>query len=315
MARTVVGLFDKQQDALAAMDALEGAGFGTDRATLVARATSRLAEMLMSAGVPQEDARLYDNGLQQGGALIVAQGLPDAEAEQVADILDSANVIDISRRGQWSQQTIATRQTMQASDQASARNVNAYQGGDMVIPIIEEELHIGKREVESGGVRVQTTVDERPVNEQVTLRDERVTVERRQIDQAIDPASVDAMFTGGSIEVREHDEQAQVTKEARVVEEVVITKETQQRTETIQDTVRRTEVDVEQIQGETRASATETVGRVAAWGKTGPDTTGTGDEGAFERGAPRRGTTVERATGADLDQDGDVGRRDLPNNH
>lgn len=66
MAGTVVGVFDKQQDALAAMDALEGAGFGTERVTLVVRATSRLAEMLVSAGVPQQDARLYHNGVQQG---------------------------------------------------------------------------------------------------------------------------------------------------------------------------------------------------------------------------------------------------------
>jgi len=314
MARTVVGLFDKQQDAMAAMDALSSAGFGTDRATLVSRATSRLAEMLGSAGVPQEDARLYNDGVKQGGAMIVAQGLPDAEAEQVANILDGYNVVDISQRGQLSQQTMETRQTMQTSTKASARNANAYQGGDMVIPIIEEEIQVGKREVESGGVRVSTSVEEMPVNEQVTLREETVTVERRQVDQRVDPSEIDSMVQEGSIEVREHDEQAQVTKEARVVEEVVINKDTQERTETIQDSVRRTDVDVEQIQGETHTSATETVGRVAGWGKTGQDKT-TGDEGAFERGASKLGNTVEGATGADLDQDGDVGRRDPRNNH
>lgn len=120
---------------------------------------------------------------------------------------------------------------------------------------------------------------------------------------------------GGSVEIREHDEQAQVRKEARVVEAVVITRETQRRTETIRESVRRTDVDVEQIQGETRASATETIGRDASWGTTGPDTTGTGHEGACERGEPRLGNTVERATAADRDQDGDVGRRDRHNNH
>ncbi len=162
---------------------------------------------------------------------------------------------------------------MQTSDVASAHNANAYQGGDMVIPIIEEEIRVGKRDVEGGGVRVSTRVEEVPVNEQVTLRDEDVHVERRRVDQAIDPAAVDALFQEGTIEVREHDEQAIVSKEAHIVEEVVINKDRQERSETIQDTVQRTAVDVEQIQGETRTSPTETVGRVASWGKTGSDTT------------------------------------------
>ena len=273
MARTVVGLFDKQQDAQAAMAALDSAGFGMDRVTSVTRAMSRLAEILVSAGVPQEDARLYNDGVQQGGALIVAQGLADAEAEQVAGILDGYNVVDSSRRSQSSQQNMATRQMTQTSDVASTRNANAYQGGDMVIPIIEEEIRVGKRDVEGGGVRVSTRVEEVPVNEQVTLRDEDVHVERRRVDQAIDQAAVDALFQEGAIEVREHDEQAIVSKEARIVEELVINKDRQERSETIQDTVQRTAVDVEQIQGETRTSATQTVGRVASWGKTGPDTT------------------------------------------
>ncbi len=109
MARTVVGLFDKQQDAQAAMAALDSAGVGMERVTLVTRAMSRLAEMLVSAGVSQEDARLYGDAVQQGGALIVAQGLADAEAEQVAGILDGYNVVDSRRRSQSSQQHMATR--------------------------------------------------------------------------------------------------------------------------------------------------------------------------------------------------------------
>ena len=194
-----------------------------------------------------------------------------------------------SRRGQSSQRAMTTRQSMQSRTTSSARNANAYQGDDMVIPIIEEEIRVGKRDVEGRGVRVSTRVEEVPVNEQVTLRDEDVHVERRRVDQTIDPAAVDALFQEGMIEVHEHDEQAIVSKEAHIVEEVVINKDRQERSETIQDTVQRTAVDVEQIQGETRTSATQTVGRVASWGKTGPDTT---------------------TTGTDLDQDGDVGRRD-----
>jgi len=310
MARTVVGLFQTQQDAQGALGALESAGFSADRVTLVSQASGRLAEMLGSVGVPNEDARLYSDGVQQGGALIVAQALPDAQANQVAEILDGYNVVDLGQRGQLSAQTMSTRQTVRSGTTSSVRNTNAYEGGEIVIPIVEEEIQVGKRQVEGGGVRVSTSVQETPVNEQVNLRDEQVTVERRPINQVVDPSVIDQVAQSGTIEVREHDEEAVVAKQARIVEEVVVNKDTQQRTETIQDTVRRTEVDVDQVQGETHVSATDSVGRVASRG-----TTSTQDEGLLERGASGLGNAAERVMGSDIDQDGDVGRRDTRNNY
>jgi uncharacterized protein (TIGR02271 family) len=112
---------------------------------------------------------------------------------------------------------------------------------DEVIPIAEEELHVGKREVGHGRVRIQSRVVERPVSEQVSLREEHVEVERRPVSGTIggDP------FQERTIEVEERSEEAVVSKEARVVEEVVVRKNVEQRTETVSDTVRKTEVDVE----------------------------------------------------------------------
>ncbi len=63
---------------------------------------------------------------------------------------------------------------------------NMDQGGEVRVPIVEEQLNVGTREVESGGVRVSTRVEEVPVNEQVTLREETVDVHRRPVDR---PAS------------------------------------------------------------------------------------------------------------------------------
>ena len=62
-----------------------------------------------------------------------------------------------------------------------ARTDRRRSGRDEVIPIAEEELHVGKREVGHGRVRIQSRVVERPVQEQVTLREERVDVERRPV--------------------------------------------------------------------------------------------------------------------------------------
>jgi uncharacterized protein (TIGR02271 family) len=111
------------------------------------------------------------------------------------------------------------------------------------IPIVEEQLRVGKRETDRGRVRVRSYVVETPVNEAVTLRDERVYVERRTVDQPL--SSADDAFRERTIEAVEHSEEAVVSKEARVREEVVIRKDVGQRTENISDTVRHTEVEVD----------------------------------------------------------------------
>ncbi len=202
--------------------------------------------------------------------MVILQQLSDSDANQAADILDRHNIVDINSVGQGFGQTSSTTgftQTEQTtststagmSTGASSRRSGSYQGGEMVIPIVEEQLEIGKREVEGGGVRVNTHVEQVPVNEQVTLRDEEVHIERRRVNQPLDAATAGTAFQEGTFEVTETDEQAVVSKEARVVEEVVVSKDVQQRTETVQDTVRRTDVDVEEVGG-TRTTGVNEVG-------------------------------------------------------
>ncbi|HEY0736434.1 MAG TPA: YsnF/AvaK domain-containing protein [Herpetosiphonaceae bacterium] len=296
MAKLVVGLFDALQDAQSALRELQQAGFGNN-VTFVQGHESGLQDRLISAGIPEQDATIYAESVHSGGALLLLQALSDRQASQAADILDRYNVIDIRGRTSNYNHQLTTRDTSRSG------MTNLYQGGEAKIPIIEEELRIGKREVEQGGVRVNTRVEEVPVNEQVTLREETVDVHRKPVDRPVSEADL-ANLQQGSFEVREHDEQAVVDKQARVVEEVHVKKNVQERTENIQDTVRRTDVDVDQIGTQERSV-----------GYTGSGTTGTtSDEGFIERGASRLGNAAERATGSDLDNDGDVGRRDPRNN-
>jgi len=114
------------------------------------------------------------------------------------------------------------------------------------IPVVQEDLKIGKREVQRGGVRVFSRVVETPVDETVNLREEHVNVERRPVDRPISGAD-SAAFKEQTIEMREKAEEAVVQKTARVVEEVRVGKETTQRQENIHDTVRHTEVQVENL--------------------------------------------------------------------
>jgi stress response protein YsnF len=99
-------------------------------------------------------------------------------------------------------------------------------------------------------VRVRSYVVEQPVEEQVNLRDEHVNVERRPVDRPLTGADRDRAFQERTIEAEEKSEEAVVNKEARVKEELVVNKDVNQRTETVSDTVRRTEVDVQDERGD-----------------------------------------------------------------
>ncbi|PWC79979.1 hypothetical protein TSH64_28825 [Azospirillum sp. TSH64] len=114
------------------------------------------------------------------------------------------------------------------------------------IPIVEEQVNIGKRSVERGGVRVRSYVVETPVEEQVRLRDETVTVERRPGGLVGGSSEVPAdAFRERTIEVTETDEEAVVSKTAHVRETVVVRKDVEERAQSVRDTVRRTEVEIE----------------------------------------------------------------------
>ncbi len=120
--------------------------------------------------------------------------------------------------------------------------------------MMEEQLRVGKRETGRGNVRVRSYVVERPVEEQVRLREERVTVERRPVDRPVEPG--EAAFQERTIEVTETREEPVVDKTARVTGEVVVGKDVKERTETVGDTVRKTEVEVDDTTeaGDTRAT-------------------------------------------------------------
>ena len=120
------------------------------------------------------------------------------------------------------------------------------EGADLAIPIVEEELQVGKRSVERGGVRLFRRVIEIPVEQAINLRQENVSVERHPVDRPVTDQDL-ALSGDRVIELTETAEEAVVTKKAKVVEEVVVGKDAHDRVEHIQDTVRRTEVEVEEI--------------------------------------------------------------------
>jgi uncharacterized protein (TIGR02271 family) len=275
--------------------ALTGAGMGAVSGGVIGG--------LVGLGIPKEEAGYYAEGVRRGGTL-VSVSADDARADQALAIFNRHNPVDIDERAEYYRSTgytgynqnapaytadqikadrtayasyrpptttTAATTTATTTNTAPTTNTAATTGttrtvdaGDRVaVPIVEEQLAVGKREVERGRARIHTRVIETPVQEQVTLREEHVTVERHAVDRPVTAADATA-FREGTIEVTERAEVPVVAKEARVVEEVTIGKEATERTETVRDTVRRTDVDVDE---DVDTDVTRT---------TGTTTTGTG---------------------------------------
>ncbi len=138
----------------------------------------------------------------------------------------------------------ATSHTAMGAGATAAKATTAASGS--VIPVVEEELQVGKRKVETGGVKVKTSVTETPVETDVSLHKETVKVQRRAVDRPLTDA--DAAFREGTIELKETAEQAVVNKRARVIEEIVLSKEGSDTTHKVKDKVRKTNVDVENVE-------------------------------------------------------------------
>ena len=113
------------------------------------------------------------------------------------------------------------------------------------VPVVEEQLQVGKREVDLGEVEIRRRVIEEEQSVPVTLRREEVTVQ--EVDTPDRPLRAgEEAFREGTIRVAVRGEEAVVAKEAVVTGEVVVEKDVTQEQRTVSDTVRRTEVDFDE---------------------------------------------------------------------
>ena len=143
-------------------------------------------------------------------------------------------------------------QQPQVAERAEPRPIQPAQATPVEeerIPLVQEELRIDRRQVSRGGARVRSVIRETPAEEHVQLTAEHVDVENRPSERRL---SLEEVKSGGLLkerifEIREMREEPVITKEAFVREEVIVRKTVQERTETVRDTVRRTEVEVEEL--------------------------------------------------------------------
>jgi uncharacterized protein (TIGR02271 family) len=214
------------------------------------------------AFLPDEDRHAYEEGVRRGGYLVCAR-VDESQADQACQILEQSGSVDFDQRQQdWRSEGW---QPGAAAGLGQGRGQGFAQGQERSstveeerIPIVEEELRVGKREVSRGGARVRSYVEETPVHEQVSLHEEHVSVERRPVNETLSRQDVDngTLFQDREIEMTERAEEAVVGKTAHVREELVVRKTAEERTQNIDDTVRRTEVEVDdgRTQGQDRSA-------------------------------------------------------------
>jgi uncharacterized protein (TIGR02271 family) len=271
MAQNIVGVFDSFERANDVVERLVDAGISRSDVRVHARDGNATYDADTETGEPdrgfienvqqffknlfgeedhREEVGHYSEAVRRGGALLSVEVQDETQMATVQSLMEEGGAEDIDAKvAVWKSTGYAgfdpdaapyTQEDIEAERQA--------------IPVVREDLVVGKREVDTGRVRVYSRQTSTPVSESVNLRDERATIERRPVDREATAADLQ----GGTVEVRETSEEAVVGKTSRVVEEVLVGKETSQRTETVHETLRGTEVEVERTDDKPGGSARAT---------------------------------------------------------
>ena len=262
---TLVALYPRIENAEAARSDLEALGIpaadmavqSRDTMSTVGEAAPRAQQQqsffgwLFGSDVPEADRTSYRSHLDRNGAILSVRA-ESSRYDELATILDRHGPISLEegdgqattlREGASAESMapgVVAGEPPAAAPGATARSA----GTEEVIPTAKEELDISKQRVENTrAYSVRRYVVEHPVEEQVALHDEKVTVERRQPAQATVPG--ERPFEEKTVEVTESREEPVVRKTVRPGEDVVVRKEGQDRVETVSDTVRESKVDVD----------------------------------------------------------------------
>ena len=235
---TLVCLFHHRDQAAAAIEDLHKQGVPSGSISVIGHEGSEqsVGLSLDELGIPGRDRQHLLDGLRQGGTMVTVS----ATGEHVAAV---EKIFGKHKATKIDEAEVAP------ADAALAASAEA----ETSIPVVEEELAIGKRTVDQGGVRVYRRVIEIPVEESINLREEHVVVERHAMDRPVTDADL-ALQGNQTFELTETAEEAVVGKTAHVVEEVIVGKSATEHMEHIHDTVRHTEVAIEEIKPESEYS-------------------------------------------------------------
>jgi len=204
---------------------------------------------LFGENVWEHEAAVYGDTLRRGGAVLAVRGPKDRVAK-IMSILDAHNPVDIHEHAE----RIGTDVPVEAKALVTAPGATKTGASkDEVLRLAEEQINVGKRMFETGTTRIRRFVTERPVEQQINLHEEHAKVVRRAISDPNYIADVD--WSDQEYTVTETAERPVVSKTARVVEEVALGREGSDRTETVRDTVRRQQAEIEKLDPQKKKAA------------------------------------------------------------
>jgi uncharacterized protein (TIGR02271 family) len=278
---TLVGIFDDDSHARMAAQELKGLGIDDSRITVArsdypngyrsyegladtagrdhGRGIAAFFRRLFGTDVDEHEQGFYSEAVRRGSTVVTVDA-DESLIDNAAEVLSRHGAVDIDRRAAQYRSAGFDRfdesADLYSPEQARSEWATFAAQRDVAIPVVEEELQVGKRTVNRGGVRIHTRVTERPVDEVVTLREEHVRVDRRPVDRDASTADLDIM-EGRTMDITESAEEAVVAKRARVVEEVIVGKDVDEHEEHVHDTVRRKDVEVENVNAERRVARSD----------------------------------------------------------
>jgi uncharacterized protein (TIGR02271 family) len=266
MSQTVIGIFENENEAQQAVQTLVSQGFNREDVDVASSSTSQtsnsssthndddsfgssISNFFSSLFGSDDDRTSNYSEVAKRGCTVTVHARSEAEAERAADLLDENGAVDIDEKASEYRSNQSVNSDLPSDSSYSNTSASEYNQNDITdrtIPIIEENLNVEKREVEAGGARLRSRIVEKPVEESVRLRSEHVNIERNPVNRQATDSDFNT-FEEGTIEMREHKEVPVIEKEAWVKEEISLNKEVEETEETIRDTVRSTEVDVETL--------------------------------------------------------------------
>ena len=218
MTTTVISVLDDAKIARKAIGELVKAGFEDRHIEILQGDADEITSEIVERGFGKAEAKGFTEALDDGKTLLAVR-TEESKAEKASAIMERF-------------------ETSEDEDEAGGETVQG----------IEEELSVGKRKVASGGVRVTNKVTETPVEQTVTLRDETVEAKRKPVSRKASADELDAAFEEKTVEMVGTSEQVEVSKQARVVEEVTLGKKAKEHQETVRDTLRHSKVEIEKIE-------------------------------------------------------------------
>ncbi len=243
---TLVSLFYTPEHGSRALQELQAAGLPANSIQTLSGASASAApeqalSELQAMKLPQQDLTLLSDGLKKGGTVLIVRAT-GAQAQRAAEIFERHHAGQVDER-------------VLDNNTSEVKHLEGVGNPLTTIPVAQEELVVGKRQVAQGGVRVFSRIVETPVEEQVVLQEEHARIERHAVNRPVTAADLD-LLQDRTIEVQEMAEEAVVGKSARVVEEVRVSKDVTERTEHVTDSVRHTEIEVEPLTTTSAAAAT-----------------------------------------------------------